>query len=204
MKQWEKIIGYSLLIITIFVIIFVLTLSAFRNFILRQAINYVNKDLLIKIEFDKSKITFFKTFPIVEFHFYEFKLIGKGPFDKDSLLYIPDIKINVNFNKVFKKKRKIFIQEINANQPILKLKILENGLANYYFLPTKEEIIPNQEPTKIIIETINVFRGKGFYDDYESQIFIKLPNFTLKFSNLSITYENVKFYLSSINYKSFL
>ncbi len=197
MKKWEKYTGYFLLAITSLIIILFLILGLARNFLLRQAIHYANKNLLIKIDFQRSRVSVLKTYPLAVFHFYNLTITGKGTFEKDTLLYVPDIKITINLDSVAKRKNIFLVKEIDGTNPELRLVYTREGIGNYYFFPSKEEITTTTKPFYILVKTLNIFRGRVSYNDYESQVFINSNNVVANFSNLKMSQESAEFYLSA-------
>ena len=204
MKKWEKYIGYILLSITVLIVVLLLTASIFRNFFLRKAIHIANKNLLVKIDFDHSDIQVFSTYPLVQMHFYNLTVTGKSIFTEDTLLYVPDIKIILDVSQAFRKKGQILIKEVDGSYPSLRLLVDSSGLANYYFIPTKEEITTSATPFYIIIESLNIFRGQVSYDDHESKIFIGSENVAARFQNLKMSSQSAEFYLSAFFENSYV
>ncbi len=197
MKKWEKYTGFLLLFVTILLIIILLTISLLRNFLLRQAIHYANRNLLVRIDFDRSEIQAFSSYPLVHVYFHELTVTGKGIFSEDTLLYVPDTKITLDISRAFRKNGQILIKEVDGSYPSLRLLVDLSGLANYYFIPTKEEITTSASQFYIIIESLNIFRGQVSYNDLESNIFIGSENVAAKFQNLKISSQSAEFYLSA-------
>ena len=197
MKTWEKYLAISLLGIMLLFPILLSTLFLSRNLILHRLIKKANKNLLITIHFDHSKVILLKTFPNIEIHFQNLSITGKYAFEKDTLLYVPDIKIIINAEN-FHKDSIFFIQEVSATHPTLNLIVTPEGLANYYLFPSKEELTASAKDFFIKIENLRIFRGKAEYTDYQSNIKISSSQIFGLFRNLVMSNNSATFYLSGI------
>ncbi len=204
MKKWEKYLSIFILILSTLIIIILLAASLLRNFILRQAIHYANRNLLVKIDFDKSNITLLQDFPNAQIHFYNLTITGKGDFADDTLLYVPDIEFTIDVEHFSDRPQQITIKEIDATQPRLNLLVNPDGIANYYFFPTKEDITTTASPFYILVKNLNIFRGKAQYLDYESNVFVGSDNATANFVNLKMSGQSAEFFLSAIFENSYI
>ncbi len=197
MKKWEKYLAITILTIMFLFPILFSALFLSRNFILHSLIKKANKNLLINIHFDRSKVFLLKTYPNIEIHFHNLCITGKYDFEKDTLLYVPDIKIIIDIENFYQDSI-YFIREVSAIHPQVNLIVTSRGLANYYLFPSKEEITASAKEFFIKIESLRIFRGKAQYNDYQSNIRISSSQIFGLFRNLKMSTNSASFYLSGI------
>ncbi|MBC8320316.1 MAG: hypothetical protein H8E34_06320 [Bacteroidetes bacterium] len=179
----------------------------------------LNKSVNATIDFDDISLGLFKSFPDFNVSIQGLYIVGLDEFNSDTLVKINTISLAVDIFSVFNREN-YEIKKIKLVDPIIKIKVLENGNANYNIsLPDENNTnSPSSNDVesefKLLITKFQITNGQLIYSDDELNTIVQLTgiNHTLsgklssnnatlftntKVNNLKLTYDGIP-YLSDV------
>ncbi len=187
MKQFLKII-FSISVIALIILIFVPIL--FQPKIENLVKTELNKQLNAKISFNEVKLSILSSFPDFKFEIHDLSVVGVNNFENDTLASIKKLKLNLDLISVIKGDN-ISIDKIVIDDPLLIIKVLEDGDANYNITQSSEteteiEEVEGSSGIKINLKSFEINRAIIVYDDFESQMLAVIQDLDFNLSgNLS-------------------
>ncbi|CAM3443545.1 AsmA family protein [Flavobacterium chungbukense] len=168
--------------ITIAVILFLLFIIPllFPGKIASEVKKIANERLDTKLDFTKSKLSFFTHFPSLTVSLDELSLTGSKPFSNDTLLKADQVAFGIDI------KRLLFDNEVKINKlyvsdALINVMVNEKGQANYniYVAPEKrkEEKDAPEEGTAIRLERIDLENCHVKYNDRSAKILVDAKGF---------------------------
>ena len=145
-------------IILVVIVVIVGTLAFIPLFFKQNLLNVtkstINKQVNAEVNFGGFKLSLFNDFPKVSLELQDVLIIGKGEFQKDTLLKVSSLNAKMNLKELFSKTG-MSIEEIYLNQPDLKLVVAQSGKANWDL--AKETTSSTNEVSNENIESENSF-----------------------------------------------
>ena len=171
-----KVIGIT--IASVLLLLFLIPLL-FPGKIASEVKKIANERLDTKMEFSKSKLSFFTHFPSLTVSLENLSLTGSAPFHKDTLLQAEQVAFGINL------KRLIFDNEIKINKlyiskALINVMVNQKGQANYniYIAPDDKKTGNNpEEGTAIRLERIDFEDCHVKYNDRSAKILIDAKGF---------------------------
>lgn len=170
--------------ITIAVILFLLFIIPllFPGKIASEVKKIANERLDTKLEFTKSKLSFFTHFPSLTVSLDDLSLTGSKPFSNDTLLRADQVAFGIDI------KRLLFDNEIKINKlyvsdALINVMVNQKGQANYniYVAPEdrnkKEDPNAPEEGTAIRLERIDLQNCHVKYNDRSAKILVDAKGF---------------------------
>ncbi|KAF2340186.1 AsmA family protein [Flavobacterium tistrianum] len=171
--------------ITIAVILFLLFIIPllFPGKIASEVKKITNERLDTKLEFTKSKLSFFTHFPSLTVSLDDLSLTGSKPFSNDTLLRADQVAFGIDI------KRLLFDNEVKINKlyvsdALINIMVNEKGQANYniYVAPEdrkdkKEDPNAPEEGTAIRLERIDLQNCNVKYNDRSAKILVDAKGF---------------------------
>ncbi|WJS94433.1 AsmA-like C-terminal region-containing protein [Flavobacterium johnsoniae] len=168
--------------ITIAVILFLLFIIPllFPGKIASEVKKIANERLDTKLDFTKSKLSFFTHFPALTVSLDELSLTGSKPFSNDTLLKADEVAFGIDI------KRLLFDNEVKINKlyvsdALINVMVNEKGQANYniYVAPEKrkDEKDAPEEGTAIRLERIDIKNCHIKYNDRSAKILVDAKGF---------------------------
>ena len=174
MKKALIILGIIfLLIIAAVAIIPVVFKDEIKTEIDQQLANSVNADVF----FEDFGVTMFRNFPGLTVYMSDFGISGRGEFEGLPLAAMESFELEINLlSLVFGDQIKI--NGIQLGSPVIYIKVLENGKANYDIAISDEDTVVTKEESSaafsIGIDHWEITNGQIIYDDDPGRIFTKL------------------------------
>lgn len=178
-----KILKWTGIVIAgILLLLFLLPLL-FPGKIASEVKKIANERLDTKLEFSKSKLSFFTHFPSLTVSLDDLSMTGSKPFGNDTLLKADQVAFGINL------KRLIFDSEVKINKlyisnALINVMVNEKGQANYniYVAPEDrkdEKKDPNapEEGTAIKLERIDLENCHVKYIDRSAKILVDAKGF---------------------------
>ncbi len=176
-KRLKKILKWTGISFLILIVILILIPIIFKNQIKEMVVDEVNKNLNAELTVGDFDLTFISTFPNMTIELHDTKLIGKDKFKGVELVRMEKLTAHVGFWSVIAGDQ-VEVDEIHIEKPIIDIRILEDGSANYDIVKsddekTKEEL---EEPSnfELSLKEYSVSNGQIRYDDKLYDIFLKL------------------------------
>ncbi|MFB9076066.1 AsmA family protein [Flavobacterium procerum] len=175
-----KITGITIAVILL--LLFIIPLL-FPGKIASEVKKIANERLDTKLDFSKSKLSFFTHFPSLTVSLDDLSLTGSAPFSNDTLLKADEVAFGINL------KRLLFDNEVKINKlyvsdALINVMVNEKGQANYniYIAPEdrkdekKDENSP-EEGTAIRLERIDLKNCHVKYNDRSAKILVDAKGF---------------------------
>lgn len=216
MKTLLKII--AVLVIILVALLFILPII-YKSEIISLTKNELNKNINATIDFKDIDLSLIKSFPDFNISIQEMNIVGKDNFKNDTLLSVKTISLAVDVFSVISRDN-YEIKRITLFDPVINIKVLENGHANYDIsLPdegTDNSSVTIEESSafQLAIKKFSISNGSFTYIDnaLNTEVYLTGINHTLsgklgadnavlttntKISNTNITYEGIQ-YLSDV------
>lgn len=178
-KRFKKILKWTGISLLVLIVILILIPIIFKDQIKEMVVEEVNKNLTAELEVGDFDLTFFSTFPNMTVQLYDTKLVGKDKFKGVELISMKKMTAHVGFWSVIAGDQ-VEVDEIHIEDPIIDIRILEDGSANYDIVKpdeekTKEEL---EEPSnfKLSLQEYSIKNGKIRYDDELYDMYMMLEN----------------------------
>ena len=167
-KRLKKILKWTGITFLVLLLALILIPIIFKNQIKEMVVDEVNKNLNAELSVGDFDLTFISTFPNMTVELYDTKLVGKDKFKGVELVKMKKMSANVGFWSVIAGDQ-VEVNEIHIEKPIIDIRILEDGFANYDIVKsddekTKEEL---EEPSnfKLSLKEYSITDGQIKYDD---------------------------------------
>lgn len=167
----------GIVITSVLLLLFLIPLL-FPGTVASEVKKIANERLDTKIEFSKSRFSFFTHFPLLTVSLDNVTLTGSAPFKNDTLLKAEQVAFGINI------KRLLFDNEVKINKLYvtkadINIMVNQKGQANYniYIAPDdKKENIP-EEGTSLRLERIDFEDCHVKYNDRSAKILIDAKGF---------------------------
>ena len=119
--------------LSVFVVVFaalIILPYAFKDKIMKLAKTQVNTMFNAKVDFDDINLSFIRQFPNASVKLENFKIVGIGEFEKDTLLASEDVDLVLNIKSLFSDKG-YEIDKLQFNNSKVFAHVLPNGKANW-------------------------------------------------------------------------
>ncbi|MBS7256551.1 AsmA family protein [Flavobacterium branchiicola] len=178
-----KILKWTGIVIAGILLLLFLLPMLFPGKIASEVKKIANERLDTKLDFSKSKLSFFTHFPSLTVSLDDLSMTGSAPFRNDTLLKAEQVAFGINL------KRLLFDNEVKINKlyvskALINVMVNEKGQANYniYVAPEdrkEEKNDPNapEEGTAIRLERIDLKDCHVKYNDRSAKILIDANGF---------------------------
>lgn len=183
MKAPVKTIGLKILKWTGIFIAFILFLMfiiplLFPGTIAQQVKNAANKNLDAKLNFTKSKLSFFTHFPSLTVSLDSISLTGSAPYSNQTLLSAEQVAFGINLKRLIF-NNEIKIDKLYVNDAFVNVMVNEKGQANYnIYVPENEQPKDTTaEGTAIRLDRIDFKNCHIKYNDRSAKILVDAHGF---------------------------
>lgn len=176
MKKILKITGITLVLL---VILLALAPFMFKGKIIRMVKDAANENIEAHLDFDESiSISLFRNFPQLSITIRDLSVVGKAPFEGDTLFYAETLRTVVNTMSVISGD-KIEIKAIDMVSPVINLLINKEGKANWDITKPDDEETPEEEgaPFAMEIQSLSLRDARVIYQDAELDFGVNLKGF---------------------------
>ncbi len=170
-------ISFLLLIVLIIVLPFI-----FKDKIIQTVKDEANKSLNAKVDFGDFDISLISSFPDFRFKIKDVKVVGVADFEKDTLAYINELRLDINLMSVIKGEQ-YKIKEIVLNQPYIYGKVLSDGKANWDIAKadtsavTPEAVDTGATKFALALNKLEITNATIRYDDATMSMVSRLDSF---------------------------
>lgn len=165
-------------VITAIFAVLILLPFVFENKLQEIIKKEANKMMKAKLNFSDLNLSFIREFPKATIGLNDFSLIGVGDFKGDTLVAADEIRIAVDLKSIFSGSG-YKISHVLLNQPIIKLKVLKDGKANWNIMiedTTRQAGTEKESTFKMALQQIDVEKARFEYDDQQGQMNFKMNN----------------------------
>lgn len=168
---------YKILLIVFIGLVLIIALIPvfFKGKIVNLVKTQVNKQLHGQMEFSRSGLSLFRSFPNLTLSLYDLKLSGADSFDHVDLFRCKSCRVTVDLVRLLKYRRKgVQLNKINVDEPFLQLLTLPSGLSNLEDIYRVKEI--SQSPDtgiadiRFLLNEIRVTNGAMNYYDQPGKV----------------------------------
>lgn len=183
MKKFLKIFGIILALLLASMIILPMV---FKGKIVEIVKTEINNSVNAKVDFEDFSLSLFRSFPDFSFGIEGLSVVGNQPFENDTLTYIKKIYLTLDLSSVFSGET-YEIKSILIDEPVVNVKILRDGKANYDIAIEDSTAIEGEESTEssafsMKMKKFKVENAKIIYDDKEGDMKAILNDFDMVMS----------------------
>ncbi len=192
---------FKILLITILVLLLaaVTVPFLFKSKIKAKLLSEIDKNINAKVDFSEISFSSLKKFPRLSITLHNPTITGIGEFAGDTLIDAKEISVSLNVYKLMR-GQDIEIKGIDLEQPLIYVRVLKNGHANYNIVKadTTADTTGTKKPNKsfeLAIDKWSINNGKIVYDDKLQKTYIEVGglyhsgsgDFKQEISDLDIT-----------------
>lgn len=145
----------------------------FKDKIIALVKEEANKTLNAKLNFDNDlNISLLRSFPRLSIEMKQLSIEGIDSFKNDTLIYVKNLSLSANAWE-FYKNNKIEIYRVHLEEPIVNIKVLKSGLANWDITKPDDS---TEDSSSIAgkLESFTFNKGTIIYNDAELGFFTSL------------------------------
>jgi hypothetical protein len=176
-KKAFKIIGILLLVLIIAAIAIP---YFFKDRIVEAVKTEINNNLNAKVEFADVQLSLFKSFPDFNFTLDQLSITGIEEFEGYKLIEAETIEISLDLMSVISADKPDEINSISLQNPIIKIKILRDGKANYDIFKVSDAPIAESETGNerflVQLKEYEIVDGKFVYDDRLAGTYVEIED----------------------------
>lgn len=168
----------GIVVLSILFLMFIIPLL-FPGTISDQVKKIANKNLAGKLEFRKTRLTFFRHFPSLTVSVDDLLLKGSKPFQGDTLLAAKEVAAGINLKELIF-DGEVTIDEIYVTDAYANVFVNSKGQANYNVYvssPSKKPKDTTKESTSIQVDLIKFKNCHIRYNDHSAQILVDAKGF---------------------------
>ncbi len=178
MKKFLKISGIS-----IFVILIALIIAPFflKGKVIKILKKETNEQLNAKVDFDENiSISLLRSFPKLSVSINKLSVLGIGNFDLDTLVYLPNVRINLDIMNIIKEE-KVKVKGLFLDHPFINLKVTKDNIANWD-IAKKDTLIQTDSSASFSfsLENVVIENGRFIYEDLTMPYYIEAKELNLK------------------------
>jgi uncharacterized protein involved in outer membrane biogenesis len=136
MKKLLIILGIVVLVI---IVALITAPMLFKPQIVKMVKEKANQSINANVDFKDVGISLLKNFPNAGISIDDLVIIGRGPFDGDTLAYLQKFEASVSLGKLLFDRR-AEILSLSLIKPRVYIRVLENGKANYMIFPEVDAV----------------------------------------------------------------
>lgn len=182
-KIIKKILKWTGISLLVLIVLMILLPIIFKDEIKEMVVAEVNKTLNAELKVGDFDLTFISTFPNMTFKLYDTKLVGKDKFKGVELVNMKELEAHVGLWSVIGGDQ-VEIDEIHIKEPIIDVRVLEDGSANYDIVKpdSVKTAAEKEEPSnfKLSLKEYSCTNAKIKYDDRYYDMYMELHNLTHK------------------------
>lgn len=179
---FRRILKWTGITFLVLIILLIALPFIFKDKIIQTIKDEANKSLNAKVDFGEFDISLISSFPDFRFKIDNVSVIGVGEFEKDTLAYIKQTRLDVNLMSVIKGEQ-YKIKEIILDQPYLYGKVLSTGKANWDIVkPDTAAVTPEAADTAatkfaLSLSKFEITNATLRYDDATMGMISRLDSF---------------------------
>jgi len=176
-KKALKVIGILLLVL---IIAAIATPYFFKDRIVEAVKTDINKNINAKVDFADVSLSLFKSFPDFNFSLDQFSITGINEFEGYKLIEAERIELSLDLMSVISADKPVEINTVSLQKPIINIKVLRDGKANYDIVKASDESVkesaPSDENFLIQLQEYEIADGKFVYDDRLGGTYVEIED----------------------------
>ncbi len=146
----------------------------FPGTISKQVKIFANQHLAAKLDYKKTRLTFFRHFPSLTVSVDDLLLHGSKPFQNDTLLMAKEVAVGINLkNLIF--NREVKIDEIYVTDASANIFVNSRGIANYNVYVSKPSKKPQDTTEAGASIKLDLIKFRNFhirYNDHAARVLV--------------------------------
>ncbi|UZT98450.1 membrane assembly protein AsmA [Chryseobacterium fluminis] len=146
----------------------------FPGTISKQVKIFANQHLAAKLDYKKTRLTFFRHFPSLTVSVDDLLLHGSKPFQNDTLLMAKEVAVGINLkNLIF--NREVKIDEIYVTDASANIFVNSRGMANYNVYVSKPSKKPQDTTEAGASIKLDLIKFRNFhirYNDHAARVLV--------------------------------
>lgn len=175
-KTVKNILKWTGIALGILILLMIILPFVFKKQIVQAVKDTANKNLNAVVDFKDYSLNLFCSFPNFSLGLEDLSVVGVKEFKNDTLVKMEELNVSVNLFSVISGET-YSIRKIILNKPVIHLKVLPNGHANWDITKPSEEVPATaEEPSKfkLKLKKLIINEAEITYDDYESRMFARV------------------------------
>ena len=163
MKIVKRIGIIFLIVLTVLLVVAITVPIAFKTKITNYAKTAINENINATVDFESVSLSFFRSFPNLNFRLNDYKVVGKDNFENIPLAAGKSFEVAVNLLSLFSSPTEI--KSIRLDEPVLNIFVLSDGTANYDIVPTTTTADTSSAPFELALKSYAIKNGTIYYND---------------------------------------
>ncbi|MGZ4100140.1 MAG: hypothetical protein ACXVNM_14735, partial [Bacteroidia bacterium] len=190
-----KLIKYSLITLTVLLLILILIPVIFKERLKNLAIDKIDQNINARVFFKDLSVSAFRHFPHITLTLHNVSVTGVNDFDGDTLVNAREIDATFDLFNLIKGHHEV--NGIHLLDPLIYARILKNGKASYDIAKknTSGNTTAGESSFEIAIDQWSIENGRIIYDDQLQKTYIEVGglyhsgsgDFKQEISDLDIT-----------------
>lgn len=184
-KFLRRFLKYTGISVVVLLLLLILIPFIFGSQIKEAVKGYLNDELNATVYFEDVGISVFSNFPNLTVTLDEFGVIGKAPFEGDTLVDVAHFGVVVDLFSLFGDKYEV--HKITLDEPYIHARVNRDGIANWDIMKESEEVAevatedeaaPDSSASALALD-LNAYaisNGKVIYDDKAGDIYAEIIN----------------------------
>lgn len=175
MKFLKK-LGLILLLIVVLLIGTAIAIPLlFKDKIASATKEQINNSVEAVVDFEDANLSFFRSFPNLNFRLTNFSVIGENQFEGVPLVTGENFDIAIDLMAAI--KGNVAIKSINLDKPDINIYVLEDGSANYDIVAASEEETTSESSDfQVELQSYEIEEGRIHYNDQSLKMVTTLAN----------------------------
>ncbi|MEM1320617.1 MAG: AsmA-like C-terminal region-containing protein [Bacteroidota bacterium] len=176
LKRSFKVIGVLLLLLIVAIIAIP---YLFKDQIVERIKADINRTVDAKVEFADVNLSFIRSFPRFSFQLEDFKISGVDEFEGLTLAAADQASFALNLSFLFNQDQPIDIYSVQLDKPIINVKVLPDGKANYDIAKTTTDTTTGTETYDFTVklQQYSINDAQVTFDDRFGNIYLELKDF---------------------------
>ncbi len=155
---------------------------AFKGRIAERVKSEINESVRAHVEWSGVGLTLFRNFPNATFRLDDLTVTGLDRFEGDTLASIRNFRLVLDLGSVLRSLRsndQIVIRSIELNQPVVNLRVLEDGTANWDIAKETPDASADDVPSavEISLRRFDIRDATIAFDDRQAGLLASLDGF---------------------------
>lgn len=155
---------------------------AFRGRIAERMKSEINESVEARVDWTGVGLTLFRNFPNLTFRLDDFTVAGVNRFEGDTLASIRNFRLVLDVGSVLRSLRsddQIVVRSIELNQPVVHLRVLEDGSANWDIAKGTRDAPSDEAPraVEISLRRFDIRDATFTLDDRQAGLVASLNGF---------------------------
>gem|GEM_PF-98967 len=183
-KFFRRFLKYTGITVAALLLILILIPVLFGSQIKEAVKGYLNDELNATVYFEDVGISVFSNFPNLTVTLDEFGIVGKEPFEGDTLVDVAHFGVVVDLFSLFGDQYEV--HKITLDEPYIHARVDREGNANWDIMKESEEVAeveveeetPDSSSSALALDlnAYSISNGKVIYDDKDGDIYAEILN----------------------------